>query len=57
MRKILYNVMRFDERLSVDEAEVGLEDLVQCLADIMYLHDSEKYANAGNNFGIITNQL
>ena len=60
MRKIHYNVMRFKETLSVDEAEV-LAGRFRSISGIHYvLHDpekvSDKYVNAWSNFGLnITN--
>ena len=61
MRKIHYNVMRFKETLSVDEAEV-LAGRFSSISGRHYVsHDSEKltekYVNAWNNFGININQL
>ena len=61
MRKIHYNVMRFKETLSVDEAEV-LAGRFKSVSGIHYvLHDpqklAEKYTTAWNNFGININHL
>jgi intergrase/recombinase len=61
MRKIHYNVMRFKETLSVDEAEVLAGRFSSVSGRHYVLHDPEKlakkYANAWNNFGININYL
>ena len=56
MRKIHYNIMRFKETLSVEEAVV-LDGRFSSVSGRHYvLHDpeklAEKYATAWNNFGI-----
>ena len=61
MRKIHYNVMRFKDTLSVDEAEVLAGRFSSVSGKHYVLHDpeklAEKYTTAWNNFGITTNQL
>ena len=61
IRKIHYNVMRFRETLSVDEAEVLAGRFSSVSGRHYVLHDpeklSEKYANAWNNFGINIGQI
>ena len=61
MRKIHYNVMRFKESLSVDEAEVLAGRFSSVSGRLYVLHDpeklAEKYANAWNNFGINSDQF
>jgi hypothetical protein len=56
MRKIHYNVMRFRDRLSVDEAEVLAGRFKSVSGRYYVLHDPEKltdkYIAAWNNFGI-----
>jgi intergrase/recombinase len=60
MRKIHYNVMRFKETLSVDEAEVLAGRFSSVSGRHYVLHDpeklAEKYKIAWNNFGININQ-
>jgi intergrase/recombinase len=61
MRKIHYNIMRFKETLSVDEAEVLAGRFSSVSGRHYVLHDpeklAEKYSNAWNNFGININHL
>jgi hypothetical protein len=61
MRKIHYNVMRFKETLSVDEAEVLAGRFSSVSGRHYVLHDpeklAEKYKIAWNNFGININYL
>jgi hypothetical protein len=61
MRKIHYNVMRFKETLSVDEAELLAGRFSSVSGRHYILHDPkkipEKYSKAWNNFGIKTSQL
>jgi intergrase/recombinase len=61
MRKIHYNVMRFRETLSVDEAEVLAGRFNSVSGRHYVLHDpeklAEKYKIAWNNFGINVSQL
>jgi deferrochelatase/peroxidase EfeB len=56
MRKIHYNVMRFRDTLSVDEAEVLAGRFKSVSGRYYVLHDPEKltdkYIAAWNNFGI-----
>lgn len=56
MRKIHYNVMRFKETLSVDEAEVLAERFRSVSARHYFLNDPEKlsgkYVSAWQNFGV-----
>ena len=56
MRKIHYNVMRFRETVSLDEAEVLAGRFKSVSARYYVLHDPEKltdkYVSAWNNFGI-----
>lgn len=60
MRKIHYNVMRFRETLSVDEAEVLAGRFSSVSGRHYVLHDpeklAEKYKIAWNNFGINIHQ-
>jgi hypothetical protein len=59
MRKIHYNVMRFKDTLSVDEAEVLAGRFSSVSGKHYVLHDpeklAEKYTTAWNNFGININ--
>jgi intergrase/recombinase len=61
MRKIHYNVMRFRDTLSVDEAEVLAGRFSSVSGRHYVLHDpeklTEKYNTAWNNFGININQI
>ena len=61
MRKIHYNVMRFRDTLSVDEAEVLAGRFNSVSGRHYVLHDpeklAEKYTNAWNNFGTNISQL
>ncbi|MDF2737254.1 MAG: hypothetical protein K0S93_1111 [Nitrososphaeraceae archaeon] len=61
MRKIHYNVMRFRDTLSVDEAEVLAGRFNSVSGRHYVLHDpeklAEKYKIAWNNFGININNL
>jgi len=61
MRKNHYNVKRFSETLSIDEAEVLAGRYSSFSGRHYVLHDpeklSEKYANAWNNFGIKNNKI
>ena len=61
MRKIHYNVMRFRDTLTVDEAEVLAGRFNSVSGRHYVLHDpeklAEKYMNAWKNFGVTTNQL
>jgi len=61
MRKIRYNVMRFRETLSVDEAEVLAGRFSSVSGRHYVLHDpeklAEKYTTAWNNFAININHL
>jgi hypothetical protein len=61
IRKILYNVMRFKETLSVDEAEVLAGTFSSVSGRHYVLHDpekrAEKYQNAWNNIAININHL
>lgn len=61
MRKIHYNVMRFKDVLSVDEAEVLAGRFKSVSARYYVLHDPEKltdkYITAWTNFGIGVNNL
>ena len=56
MRKIHYNVMRFRDTVSLDEAEVLAGRFKSVSARYYVLHDPEKltdkYITAWNNFGI-----
>ena len=56
MRKIHYNVMRFRDTVSLDEAEVLAGRFKSVSARYYVLHDPEKltdkYAAAWRNFGI-----
>jgi deferrochelatase/peroxidase EfeB len=56
MRKIHYNVMRFRDTLSVDEAEVLAGRFKSISARYYVLHDpeklTEKYVDAWFNFGV-----
>lgn len=56
-----YNVMRFKDTLSVDEAEVLAGRYSSISGRHYVLHDpeklAEKYANAWKNFGIDINQI
>ena len=61
MRKIHYNLMRFRDTLSVDEAEVLAGRFSSVSGRDYVLHDpeklGEKYVNAWNNFEINISQL
>ena len=61
MRKIHYNVMRFRDTLSVDEAEVLAGRFSSVSGRHYVLHDpeklAEKYKTVWNNFGININQI
>jgi deferrochelatase/peroxidase EfeB len=61
IRKIHYNVMRFKETLSVDEAELLAGRFSSVSGRHYVLHDpeklAEKYATAWKNFGININHL
>ena len=61
MRKIHYNVIRFKDSLSVDEAEVLAGRFTSVSGRHYVLHDpeklAEKYKIAWNNFGININHL
>ena len=56
MRKIHYNVMRFRDTLSVDEAEVLAGRFKSVSGRYYVLHDpeklTEKYLSAWANFGV-----
>ena len=56
MRKIHYNVMRFRDTVSLDEAEVLAGRFKSVSARYYVLHDpeklTEKYITAWTNFGI-----
>jgi hypothetical protein len=56
MRKIHYNVLRFKDTVSVDEAEVLAGSFKSVSARYYVLHDpeklSDKYITAWMNFGI-----
>ena len=60
MRKIHYNVMRFRDALSLDEAEVLAGRFKSVSARYYVLYDPEKladkYITAWNNFGIDVSQ-
>ena len=60
MRKIHYNVMRFKDTLSVDEAEVLAGRFSSVSGRHYVLYDpeklAEKFQNAWNNFGINIHQ-
>jgi intergrase/recombinase len=61
MRKIHYNVMRFRDTLSVDEAEVLAGRFKSVSGRYYVLHDPEKltdkYITAWNNFGISVHDI
>jgi intergrase/recombinase len=61
MRKIHYNVMRFRDSLSIDEAEVLAGRFSSVSGRHYVLHDPKKlaqiYKTAWNNFGIKINHI
>jgi intergrase/recombinase len=61
MRKIHYNIMRFRDTLSVDEAEVLAGRFKSVSGRYYVLHDPEKltdkYITAWNNFGISVHDI
>ena len=61
IRKIQYNVMRFRDTVSVDEAEVLAGRFKSVNARCYVLHDAEKlidkYVAAWSNFGIDVSRI
>ena len=61
MRKIHYNVMRFRDTVSLDEAEVLAGRFKSVSARYYVLRDPEKltdkYVSAWNNFGIDVSEI